>query len=80
MIWLEVDTIIRKQTNGRRALDDFCRLFHGGESSPPKVVPYTFDDLVKELNAVAPYDWAALLKERTKATSEQAQRFSGRHR
>ena len=35
-------------------------------------MPYTFDDLVKELNAVAPYDWAALLKERTKATSEHA--------
>jgi len=72
LIWLEVDTIIRKQTNGRRSLDDFCRHFHGGESGPPKVVPYTFDDLVNELNAVTPYDWATLLKERTKATSEHA--------
>ena len=72
LIWLEVDTIIRKQTSGRRSLDDFSRHFHGGESGPPKVLPYTFDDLVRELNAVAPYDWAALLKERVKATSQHA--------
>jgi predicted metalloprotease with PDZ domain len=72
LIWLEVDTIIRKQTNGRRSLDDFSRHFHGGESGPPKVVPYTFDDLVRELNAVAPYDWAALLKERVKMPSQHA--------
>jgi predicted metalloprotease with PDZ domain len=72
LIWLEVDTIIRKQTSGRRSLDDFCRRFHGGESGPPKVVPYTLDDLVRELNTIAPYDWAALLKERVKATSIHA--------
>ena len=72
LIWLEVDSIIRKQTGGRRSLDDFSRHFQGGESGPPRVVPYTFDDLVRELNAIAPYDWAKLLKERTKATSEHA--------
>ena len=72
LIWLEVDTIIRKQTAGRRSLDDFCRHFFGGESGPPQVVPYTFDDLVHELNAVAPYDWARLLNERVKATSQHA--------
>ena len=64
--------MIRKQTNGQRSLDDFCRHFFGGESGAPKVVPYTFDDLVRELNAIAPYDWAGLLKERTKATSDHA--------
>lgn len=72
LIWLEVDTIIRKQTRGRHSLDDFCRRFHGGDSGPPTVVPYTFDDIVRELNAVAPYEWAALLKERVKATSQHA--------
>ncbi len=72
LIWLEVDTIIRKQTQGRRSLDDFCRRFHGGESGPPKVLPYTFDDVVRELNTVAPYDWATLLKQRVNATSTHA--------
>jgi predicted metalloprotease with PDZ domain len=72
LIWLEVDTIIRKQTQGRRSLDDFCRRFHGGESGPPAVVPYIFDDIVRELNAIVPYDWARLLTERVKATSTHA--------
>jgi predicted metalloprotease with PDZ domain len=72
LIWLEVDSIIRQQTNGSRSMDDFCRRFHGGESGAPKVVPYTFDDVVRTLNEVAPYDWAALLRERVKLTSTHA--------
>jgi predicted metalloprotease with PDZ domain len=72
LIWLEVDSIIRQQTHGQRSLNDFCRRFHGGESSPPKVVPYTFDDVVRTLNEVAPYDLAKLLRERVTATSTHA--------
>lgn len=72
LIWLEVDLIIRQQTHGQRSLDDFCRRFHGGQSGPPKVVPYTFEDVVHTLNDVAPYDWARLLNERVHATSAHA--------
>jgi len=72
LIWLEVDSTIRQQSNGQRSLDDFCRRFHGGESASPKLVPYTFDDLVRTLNDVAPYGWATLLKERVKTTSTHA--------
>jgi len=35
-------------------------------------VPYTFDDIVRALNDVAPYDWATLLRQRVKATSTHA--------
>jgi predicted metalloprotease with PDZ domain len=66
-IWLEADTIIRQQTNGKRSLDDFCYKFHGGENTGPKVVPYTFDDIVASLNEVAAYDWASFLTERLKS-------------
>jgi len=72
LIWLEVDAIIRQQTQGQRSLDDFCRGFEGGQSGPPMVVPYTFDDVVHALNDVAPYDWARLLRERVGATSTHA--------
>ena len=72
LIWLEVDAIIRQQTHGQRSLNDFCRRFHGGENGPPKVVTYTFDDVVRSLNEVAPYDWATLLHERVDATSTHA--------
>jgi predicted metalloprotease with PDZ domain len=72
LIWLEVDSIIRQQTHGQHSLNDFCHRFHGGESGPPKVMPYTFDDVVHALNDVTPYDWAALLRERVQATTTRA--------
>lgn len=72
LIWLEVDSIIRQQTHGQRSLNDFCHRFHGGESGPPRVLSYTFEDVVRGLNEVAPYDWARLLRERVGATSQHA--------
>ena len=72
LIWLEVDTLIRQQTHGQKSLNDFCRSFYGGQSGPPKVVPYTFNDLVSALNQVSPYDWAGLLRERTNALTTHA--------
>jgi predicted metalloprotease with PDZ domain len=55
--WLWVDMIIRQQTKGKKSIDDFCHLFHGGQSGAPEVKPYTFDDIVNSLNQIAPYDW-----------------------
>lgn len=72
LIWLEVDSIIRQQTHNQRSLNDFCRQFEGGQSGPPKVVPYTFDDVVQALNEVAPYDWKTLLSQRVNDTSSHA--------
>jgi predicted metalloprotease with PDZ domain len=72
LIWLEVDAIIREQTHDQRSLDDFCKRFHGGDDSPPKVLPYTVDQLVQNLNEIAAYDWAKLLRERVGATSTHA--------
>ena len=72
LIWLEVDTTIRQQTQGQKSINDFCRLFYGGESGAPKVVPYTFEDLVRALNQVTPYDWAGLLKTRVNSTDPHA--------
>jgi predicted metalloprotease with PDZ domain len=67
LIWLEADTIIRRDTKNKKSLDDFCRLFHGGENSPPNVVPYTFEDVVAAMNAVSPYDWRGFFTERLTA-------------
>jgi predicted metalloprotease with PDZ domain len=62
--WLWVDTIIRQQTQGGKSMDDFCHLFHGGQSGPPEVKTYTFDDIVNTLNQIAPYDWRGFWMER----------------
>ena len=72
LLWLEADVLIRRETRGARSLDDFCRRFYGGESGAPRVVPYTFDDLVAALQAVAPYDWRGFWKTRLESTSENA--------
>jgi len=64
LIWLEADTIIRRESKGKKSLDDFCRKFYGGESSAPKVVPYTFEDVVAGMNDVTPYNWSGFFTER----------------
>jgi len=72
LIWLEADTIIRQQTKGARSLDDFCKSFHGAPSGPPMVKPYTFDDVVRTMNQVAPYDWRTFFTTRLNSTDEHA--------
>ncbi len=64
LVWLEADVKITQLTGGKKSLDDFCKLFHGGTSTGPHLTTYTFDDVVSGLNAIAPYDWAGFLHER----------------
>lgn len=64
LIWLEADTIIRRETKRRSSLDDFCREFFGGPSGPPAVKPYTLDDLIAAMTRVTPYDWRTFFKTR----------------
>jgi predicted metalloprotease with PDZ domain len=64
LIWLDVDTLIRERSHERRSLDDFARAFFGVDDGSSVVRTYTFEDVVKALNAVEPYDWASFLRER----------------
>ena len=73
LVWLDVDTTIRKLTNDKKSLNDFLAAFEGlGGNTPPKVVPYTFDDVVRGLNGVVAYDWAGFLTERLTTKSPHA--------
>jgi predicted metalloprotease with PDZ domain len=73
LVWLEVDTTIRQLSKGKKSLNDFCAAFVGlGGNTPPKVVPYTFEDVVSGLNAVVPYDWAGFLTERLTTKKDHA--------
>lgn len=63
LIWLEADTLIRERSDGQRSLDDFARRFVGIDNGQWNTVTYTFDDIVKTLNEVEPYDWAHFLRE-----------------
>ena len=64
LIWLEADTILRRESHGHRSIDDFCHLFHGPPSGPPMVKPYTFDDVVAAMNQTVPYDWRSFFRTR----------------
>jgi predicted metalloprotease with PDZ domain len=64
LIWLDADTLIREHSQGARSLDDFARAFFGIDNGSYVTVTYTFDDVVRALNQVEPYDWATFLHTR----------------
>jgi len=72
LIWLEADVTIRERTQGKRSLDDFCQRFYGGESTPPRVVPYTLDDVIAALNEIAPFDWRGFFQQRVYSVNPRA--------
>jgi len=72
LLWLEVATVIHRESGGKKSIDDFCQTFHGGPNNGPEVKTYTFDDLVKLLNSLAPFDWAAFFHTRLNSTSAEA--------
>jgi predicted metalloprotease with PDZ domain len=76
LLWLDADVRIRQMSHGAKSLDDFAALFFAppvaGSSSRdtgPGVVPYGFADVVKALNAIAPYDWKNFWETRLNAHS-----------
>jgi predicted metalloprotease with PDZ domain len=64
LVWLEVDTLIRKLSHGTKSIDDFCREFYSGGEASPAVNPYTLDDVISSLNRVQPYAWVDFFRER----------------
>ena len=72
LLWLEVATIIHRESKGEKTIDDFCQSFHGGANNGPEVRTYTFDQLVASLNGIAPYDWASFFHTRLDSTAPEA--------
>ena len=64
LIWLDVDTLIRERSGGKRSLDDFARAFFSVNDGSMTVLTYTFADIVQALGSVEPYNWAEFLRQR----------------
>ena len=64
LVWLDADTLIREKSGDQKSLDDFAHLFFGIDNGSFVPVTYEFEDVVKALNAVQPYDWATFLRAR----------------
>jgi predicted metalloprotease with PDZ domain len=72
LIWLEVATIIDRESHGQKTIDDFAHSFHGGPNNGPEIKTYTFEEVVSALSSIAPYDWAGFFHEKLTSTSPDA--------
>ena len=64
LIWMEADSILRRETAGAKGMDDFASAFFGTGEGDWGVVPYDFAEIVRTLNSIAPYDWDGFLRQR----------------
>lgn len=72
LIWMEADVLIRQKSGGKRSLDDFTRKFHGGANTGPMVKTYDFEEVVRTLNEVEPYEWRKFFYDRVYAVNKAA--------
>jgi predicted metalloprotease with PDZ domain len=64
MIWLDVDAKLRDLSRGKHSIDDFAKAFFGMNDGDWGVNTYVFEDVVKTLNDIQPYDWNSYLRTR----------------
>lgn len=73
LVWLDVDTRLRELSGDRYSLDDFARAFFGrGDEGNWTTSTYTFDDVVAELQALAPFDWRRFFLDKLEGKQEGA--------
>jgi predicted metalloprotease with PDZ domain len=81
LIWLEADAIMRAKSGRTMGLDDFAKRFFAGKDGEYEAVPFTLDDIVRDMNAVVPLDWKQFLTskigERATPTPISALELSG---
>jgi predicted metalloprotease with PDZ domain len=67
LLWLDVDMLLRELTRDRKSMLDFAGVFFGAGQNNRAITTYTFDDICKTLNKIAPYDWAKYFNQRLQA-------------
>jgi len=72
LIWMDVDTLIRERSGGKRSLDDFARAFFGVNDGDWGTLIYTRKDVVATLNKIEPYDWESFFKKRVDDVAKNA--------
>lgn len=64
LVWLDVDSLIREKSGGKRSLDDFARAFFGVENGRVRPLGYTIEEVAQVLNGVQAHDWLPFLRAR----------------
>lgn len=72
LIWMDVDTLIRERSGGKRSLDDFAKAFFGVNDGDWGTLTYTRKDVVTTLNKIEPYDWESFFKKRVDDVAKNA--------
>jgi predicted metalloprotease with PDZ domain len=72
LLWLEVDTMLRRLSADSRSIDDLCKHFLGGTGGLPEIKTYTFDNVVDALNDLASFNWRSFLRNRLDSTDSHA--------
>jgi predicted metalloprotease with PDZ domain len=73
LVWLDVDTTIRRLTSNRKSLHDFFLIFlQKGGTGVPRVVPYELNEITADLNQVVAYDWAGFFNDRVNQVTPHA--------
>ena len=77
LLWLDIDTLIRKMTDDKKSLNDFEHIFLGkGGNTGPLIVGYELSEIVADLNQVAAYDWGKFIHDRVVGLNTHAD-FAG---
>jgi predicted metalloprotease with PDZ domain len=69
---MDVDTLIREKSGGKRSLDDFAKAFFGVNDGDWGTLTYTRAELVATLNKVEPYDWESFFRKRVDEVANEA--------
>ncbi len=72
LIWLDVDTLIRDRSAGKRSLDDFAKAFFGVNDGDWGTLTYTRKDLVSALNRIESHDWERFFQDRVDSVASKA--------
>jgi predicted metalloprotease with PDZ domain len=65
--WMEADAIMRKQSQGKHSLDDFCKKFFAYDPRYPKVKPFEIAEIVSILSELVPHDWSGAIQRRIRS-------------
>jgi predicted metalloprotease with PDZ domain len=67
MLWLDVDMLLRELSGDRKSMADFAAVFFGAGHNARTISTYTYADICKTLNQIAPYNWAGYFNARLQA-------------
>ncbi|MEK7484067.1 MAG: hypothetical protein AABZ60_07030 [Planctomycetota bacterium] len=71
LFWMEVDAILRQESQQTKSLDTFCKIFFGPQPGSPKISTYQRKEVIEILQNLIPYDWESLIQKRVRSPMDE---------